>query len=271
MVNLQQSKSGTQCGAYGRWTGPFNLQSDHKLLHTIASQPVIVQLHQLADSDHLPANTKSHAQINFFFEKNTTKPMTFSKWPTGWHQTVCDNITNFVNSKHSVLEEDSAQIPSWDIVTSGSAIHTIPWGNDENEKTSEDIWGRPHSILWRPGHLMREVISDTTRVGSKICVEEICSCGEHICEHFCGARGTELFQCLGHRTFMVPGAWNFCGVRCYMIICFKNSSPLLQSISLQQVLVFPLHINRFSCFWMAMASLSPRARMYFNYSINVVL
>ena len=54
------------------------------------------------------------------------------------HQMVCDTITNFAYPEHSVLEEDSAQIPSWDIVMGGSVSHSIPWGNEENERTSED-------------------------------------------------------------------------------------------------------------------------------------
>ena len=34
---------------------------------------------------------------------------------------------------------------------------------------------------------------------------ELCSCSECMCEHFCGAKGTELLQCQGHRTFKVTG------------------------------------------------------------------
>ena len=58
---------------------------------------------------------------------------------------------------------------------------------------------------------MREVNSDNIQVDLNICTKELCSCGDHICEHFCGARGTELLQCQGHRTLLVPGAQNFCG------------------------------------------------------------
>ena len=53
---------------------------------------------------------------------------------------------------------------------------------------------------------MREVISDTTQVGLNICAEGLCPCSENICEHLCGARGTELLQYQGHGTFVVPGA-----------------------------------------------------------------
>ena len=109
---------------------------------------------------------------------------------------VHDTITNFANPEHSVLEEDSAQILSWDILISGSAIHSISWGNGENERTSKDRQGRPQSILRRPAHLMREVISDTTWLGLNIYAEGLCSHGEHIHEHF-----------------VVPGTQNFCGAR----------------------------------------------------------
>ena len=125
-----------------QWTGPFSHQYHHKLLHTIASQPVIVQLHQLAYVGHLPANPKSHTKINFFCGKITTKCMTFPKWPTGQHQAVCNAITNFVNPTYCVLEEDSAQIPSWDTVMSHKVIHSIPRGNDESKRTSLGRQGR---------------------------------------------------------------------------------------------------------------------------------
>ena len=64
--------------------------------------------------------------------------MTFSKWLTGQHQMVHDAITNFANPEHWVLEEDSAQIPSRDSVMSSSAIHSVPRGNEENERTPKD-------------------------------------------------------------------------------------------------------------------------------------
>ena len=136
VVNPHQNKSDAQFGAYGRWTGPFSHQSDHKLLHIIASQPVIVLLHQLAYISCLLANTESFTKIDFFCENNTTQYMTFPKWLTGQHLMVHNTITNFANPTHSVLEEDSAQTPSWDIMVSGSETHSIPWGNEENERTS---------------------------------------------------------------------------------------------------------------------------------------
>ena len=55
-------------------------------------------------------------------------------------------------------------------------------------------------ILRRTGHLIREEISDTTCVGLNICAENIFAhAREHICQHLCGARGTEILWCHGHK------------------------------------------------------------------------
>ena len=48
VVNPWQTKSGTQCGAYGQWIGPFTYQCDSELLHDITSHPAIKQYQQLA-------------------------------------------------------------------------------------------------------------------------------------------------------------------------------------------------------------------------------
>ena len=123
-------------------------------------------------------------------------------------------ITNFVNPTYCVLEGVSAQIPSWDIVASGKVIHSIPRGNDESERTSPGRWGRMQPILRRTGHLKREVISDTTCVGLKICTENfahtVSTCVNISvvlrAQDFCGARSTELFSARGTGLFEVPGA-----------------------------------------------------------------
>ena len=174
VVNSRQTKSGAQCGAYGWWTGLFSHQYDGKQLPTIASHPVVEQHHQLAYVGHLPANTKSHTQIDFFLQKNTTKCMTFSKQLTGQHQVVHNAITNMANASYYVLEEDSAQIPLWDIMICGTAIHFIPRGNIMNKKTSHSRRGRTKPIPRRTGHLKREVTSETTRVGMKNLCRELC-------------------------------------------------------------------------------------------------
>ena len=128
VVHLQQSKSSTQCGAYGRWTGPFSHQYHCKLLQTTSSWPVNQQQHQLAYVSHLLANPISHTKIDFFSGNKATKHMTFPKWLTGEHQMVCTANTNFLNPNHCVLEENSAQIILWDIVVSGEMIHSVPRG-----------------------------------------------------------------------------------------------------------------------------------------------
>ena len=98
---------------------------------------------------------------------------------------------------------------------------------------------------------MTEVISDTTRVGSNICTEELCSCGEHIREHFCGARGTELLQCQGHRTFVVPGAQVDCiattavldPVRSAKSFIFCHDPSLYQSWGTLTLIIISLLLN----------------------------
>ena len=84
---------------------------------------------------------------------------------------VHDAITNFVNPNYCVLEEVSAQIPSWD----------------------KPI---PRSI----GDLKGEVVLDTTHVGLKICTENfahvVSTCVNIFvvpgAQNFCSVRGTEL-------------------------------------------------------------------------------
>ena len=83
VVSLQQTKSGTQCGAYGQWTGPLSYQCDAELPHDITSYPAVEQHHQLAYVGQLVVNTKGCTEINFSWQKNSSKCMTFSKWPTG--------------------------------------------------------------------------------------------------------------------------------------------------------------------------------------------
>ena len=191
VVHLWQNKSGTQFGAYGRWTGCFSPQDSHKLLQINGSQPVSLQQHQLACVSCLPADPKSHTKIDIFSGNNTTKHMTFPKWPTSWHQMVCDDITNSVNPSYCVLEEDSAQIPLWDVVVCGKVIHSIPQGNKESKRTSQ---GKTRKNTTYPKEAWTPKESGDFRHHScwfeDLC-RELYSCSEHMCEHFCGARGTE--------------------------------------------------------------------------------
>ena len=96
-----------------------------------------------------------------------TKHMTFSMQLTGQHQVVCNVITNPTSTSYYVLEQDSAQIPLWDIVICGTAIHSIPRGNVRHKQTSQGRRGRTKSIPRRTEHLKREVTSETTHVGVK--------------------------------------------------------------------------------------------------------
>ena len=71
VVSLWQTKSGTQCGAYGWWTGPFNYQCDADLLHNITRHPAVEQHHLLAYVGWPTANTKGHTETNFLWLRGT--------------------------------------------------------------------------------------------------------------------------------------------------------------------------------------------------------
>ena len=156
----QQTKSGTQCGAYSQWTGPFNYQCDADLLHDVTSHPVVEQHHLLAFVSQLVANTKGHTEINFW-QKNSSKHMTFSMQARGQHQAVCNTITHFTSAKYHVLE-DSAQIPAWEAMIHNTAIHSICRGNVVHRRTPQGRRGRTNHMLRWSGHLTREVIPEST-------------------------------------------------------------------------------------------------------------
>ena len=150
VVNLQQTKSGTQCGAYGWWIGPFTYQCDAELLHDIASHPSIKQYQQLAYVGWQAADTKSHTKNGFLLWENSSKHMTFPKQPTGQHLSVHNPITHFTSVRNHVLE-DCAQIPSWDAVICDTETHSIPWRNVETWRTSQSRRGRSQShpkMVW---------------------------------------------------------------------------------------------------------------------------
>ena len=79
VVNLWQPKSGTQCGAYGQWTGPYTYQCNVELLGDIASHPQGRQHHQLAHISQLVANSRSHTKTISFHER-TLANIQHSQW-----------------------------------------------------------------------------------------------------------------------------------------------------------------------------------------------
>ena len=143
--------------AYGWWTGPFNYQCDAELLHDVTSHPAVEKHDQLAYVGLQVADTKGCTEIDFFWQKNSSKHMTFSKWLTGWHQAVLDTITHFTSANYHVLE-DSAQIPPWDAMICDTAIHSIPRGNIQHRRTPQGRRGRTNPIPRQSGHLTREVM-----------------------------------------------------------------------------------------------------------------
>ena len=120
-----------------------------------------------------------------FGKKNSSKHMTFSKWPTDLHQAVHNPITHFTNANYHLLE-DSAQIPPWDTVICNTKIHSIPWGSVKHRRTSQGRRKGTNPILRWSGCLTREVIPQSICVGEKN---------------------------LHSECFIVPGALNSCHAR----------------------------------------------------------
>ena len=97
VVNLQQPKSGTQCGACGRWTDPYAHTHNTQLLDDSASHPPLRRhqhYHQLAHVDWPAADVRSCMKIDFSQKKNNSKCMRFAVQPTGQHQAVHATITH---------------------------------------------------------------------------------------------------------------------------------------------------------------------------------
>ena len=133
VVNLQQTKSGAQCRAYGQWTGPQTYQCNAELLGDIASHPQLRQHYQLAHVGQPVANSRSHTKM-ISFHKRTLTNVWHSQW--GWQA----NIRQCATPLHTPLVlwqsvlEDSAQLPLGNTVTCLATIHSIPRGNVENER-----------------------------------------------------------------------------------------------------------------------------------------
>ena len=206
VVSLQQTKSGTQCGAYGQWTGPFSYQCDTELLHDISSHPAVEQHYQLAYVGWWVANTKGHTEIDIFWQKNSSKCTTFLKRLTGQHQAVCNPITHFTSANYHMLK-DFAQIPLWDAMICDTAIHSIPMGNIKHRRTSQGRRGGTNPIPRWSGHLTREVVPESTCVGEKNLHSEHFIVPGAL--NFYGAWGTKLLWCQRQGTFIVLGAQDF--------------------------------------------------------------
>ena len=194
VVNPWKTKSGTQCWAHGQWIGHFIYQCDAELLHNMTSHPAIREHHQLVYVGWQAADTNGHTEIGFFWQENSSKCMTFSKWLTGQHQAVHDPITNFTSARVHVLE-DSAQMPLWDTMIHDMKTHSIPRGNMEHWKTSPRRGGTNPIPRWS-GYQTREVILECTHVGK----QKLCS------EHYIVPGAPNFLKVLGALDFLkVPG------------------------------------------------------------------
>ena len=179
-VSLWKTKSGTQCGAYGQWTGPFIYHCDADLLHDITSHPAIEQHHLLAYVSRPAADTKGHTEIDFFWQKNGSKHTTFSKWPTGQQQAVHDPITHFTSANYQVLEDCPNTIVGCHDPQYNNPFHSL--GEYWTQKNSPGQKGKNHShpeMVWLPNQ------RGDPRIQS--CWQE-----ESVQWTFYSARGTEL-------------------------------------------------------------------------------
>ena len=72
VLNPQQPKFGTQCGAHGWWTGPYTHRCNTQLLVDIASHPQLRRHHrhhQLAHVSQLVANMRSYTKMISFSKR----------------------------------------------------------------------------------------------------------------------------------------------------------------------------------------------------------
>ena len=192
VVNLQQPKFGTQCGAHGRWTGPQTYRCNTQLLGDIASHCPLRRQYQLAHVGQLAAKAKSHTKTNFSQQKNTSECMTFGVKLTGQHWAVLNTITH---TNSAIVQEDSAQLPMGDTVTSIAATHSVPRGEHGDHKEPHNKEGSSTNILRQTGSLSREVVPGPT------CEDEDCTVNLVIVPgalNSNSARGTEHLWWHGH-------------------------------------------------------------------------
>ena len=122
---------------------------------------------------------------------------------------VHNAITNFANPTHSVLEEDSAQVPSWDIVMSGSVIHSVPEGMMRMKELLK-IGKEDHTASQGGLHTWWERWFQTPPGLVQISGQKNYAHKVSTYVNILVVPGTKLLQCKGHRTFVVTGTQLHC-------------------------------------------------------------
>ena len=199
VVNLQQPKFGTQCGAYGWWTGPYTHNCNTQMLGVIASHPQLrTQHHQLAHVSWPVADAWSCTKKTISFNKRTLVNIWHLQW--GWQADIGQCTTPL----HTQIEqEDSAQLPTGDTVSGIATIHSIPRGECGDNKETHNKEGSSTFIPRSTGSLSREVVPGPTHEGKDYTVNLVIVPGALNSN---SARGTEHCKCQGHWTFVVPWA-----------------------------------------------------------------
>ena len=158
VLNPWWPKSGTQCGAYGWWTGLHTHRCKTQLLGDIAGHPQLRQHHQLSHVDCPAANSRNHTKNDFFPWKNICQCMTFAVRPTGQHQAVCNTIAD-TNSAGGVCP---VTIRGHCDLFHHNPLHSHGEHGDHEEPHSKE--GSSNFILRWIGSLSREMVPGSTRV-----------------------------------------------------------------------------------------------------------
>ena len=128
--------------------------------------------------------------------------MTFSNWLTS---VVHVPVTNYVSLQLCVLEEDSAQLTSWDVMVSGEMINLVPRGNNRSEMTPKSGW-KEYNQPWEGLDIwMERWLQTPPEMVHRSALWTLLTWWVYVRTFLC-ARGTWCLWCQGHETFDVQGA-----------------------------------------------------------------
>ena len=91
VVSLQQPKSGTQCGAYGQWIGPYTYQCNAELLDDIASHPSSETTPSASTCWPAGGQQQKSYKKMISFHKRTLENVQHSQW--GWQADIRQCMT----------------------------------------------------------------------------------------------------------------------------------------------------------------------------------
>ena len=166
VVSLWQTKSGTQCWAYGWWIWPLMYQCDAELLHDITSHPERKQYQQLAYVGQQAADTKSRTKMVSFCEKTAANIWHFQSGQQA-------NIWQCTVPSHTSLVQRTMCWRTLPKYHCGMLWYMtqrpipFPGGTSKPGELPQSRRGGTNPIPRWSGHLSREVIPESTCVGKK--------------------------------------------------------------------------------------------------------